>query len=309
MNHYQLSLPLIDDFFLYLQTNNYSPATIYDYKNELSIFDAYIKNRFLRFNLLNKKALFDFKVCLYSEDRRTPSTNEVVRGKLSTSSINRCISTLRSYLRFLIDQDYPTPIVPDMIRVLRRDRPHAHVAEFKDLVALIELPSQIEMKQEAKLRNRAILELLFATGLRISELINLNRIDFNDLGKMFILGKGRKERYVYLTERAKLHLKQYVISRTDNNQALFVSLKGERLCPRHVQERIRFYRLHLKINVRITPHSLRHGFATYLAEQGASPTAIQVLLGHESLETTTRYINVSDQFAQETHRRFHPLAF
>ena len=170
MNRYEYSLPMIKDFFIYLETNNYSPMTIYDYKNELAMFDDFLRIKFLRYNLLNKKALFDFKVYLCADERRTPTTH-IVRGKLSTSSINRCISTLRCYLRFLIDMDYPTPIVPDMIRLMRRDRPHAHVAEFKDLVALIELPSQIETNVEARLRNRAILELLFATGLRISELI------------------------------------------------------------------------------------------------------------------------------------------
>lgn len=310
MIQYNFSLPMIDEFFLYLQTNNYSPATVSGYKSELAMFDGFLQKRFLRFNLLNKKALFDFKVYLYSDDRRTPTTDEVVRGKLSTASINRCISSVRSYLRFLIDQDYPTPIVPDMIRGLRKDRPHPHVAEFKDLVALIELPTEIERKPEAGLRNRAVLEMLFATGLRISELINLNRIDINDEGKIFVMGKGRKERFVYLTERAKLHLKNYLDIRTDKHPALFVSLNAdERITQRHIQESMRFYRAHLKINVRITPHSLRHGFATYLAEQGAPAAAIQVLLGHESLETTTRYINISDQFAQETHRKFHPLAF
>jgi hypothetical protein len=118
MNQYEYSLPMIKDFFIYLETNNYSPMTIYNYKSELAMFDDFLRVKFLRFNLLNKKALFDFKVYLCADERRTPST---------------------------------------------------HVAEFKDLVALIELPSQIETNVEARLRNRAILdrEVLWIGSLNI----------------------------------------------------------------------------------------------------------------------------------------------
>ena len=87
-----------------------------------------------------------------------------------------------------------------------------------------------------------------------------------------------------------------------------INSSTQRLTSRYIQEKIKKYRETLKIDLPISPHSLRHGFATYLAEEGASPVAIQMLLGHESLATTTRYVNASDRFAEETHRKFHPLA-
>ncbi len=151
--------------------------------------------------------------------------------------------------------------------------------------------------------------------MRISEIVSINRRDLNTKGKIFVTGKGRKQRFVYLTERAQRYLDEYLSLRHDNQQALFIPTKtrgkdklASRLTPRYIQERLQTYREKLKINLPTTPHSFRHGFATYLAEGGASPAAIQILLGHESLNTTTRYINASDRFAQETHRKYHPLS-
>jgi len=165
------------------------------------------------------------------------------------------------------------------------------------------------------LRNRAILEMLFSTGMRISELISLNRNQIDKSGRVFILGKGKKERFVYLTPRAKNHLERYLLTRDDHSPALFVPYSGanvnqprRRLSPNYLQAKIKQYREKLQINVPTSAHSLRHGFATYLAEQGASPAAIQILLGHESLDTTTRYVHASDRYAEKTHQKYHPLS-
>ncbi|MBI5465489.1 tyrosine-type recombinase/integrase, partial [Candidatus Gottesmanbacteria bacterium] len=161
---------------------------------------------------------------------------------------------------------------------------------------------------------RAMLEVLFSTGMRISELVSLNRNQIDGTGRIFIMGKGKKERFVYLTQRAQYYLDQYLVVRNDNFPALFIPYSGrnvknlrKRISTNYLQERIKFYREKLRINVPTSAHSLRHGFATYLAEEGASPAAIQILLGHESLATTTRYVHASDRYAEETHRKYHPL--
>ncbi len=308
------SMDLIDDFFLFLQTNNYSPMTVYHYKNDLAIFDNFLTSRNLRIKDLDKRLIFEFKAYLAADVRETATTHQPGAARLSSASINRCLSAVRAYIRFLIDQDYNTPVVPDQFKMIKRERSHPNVAEFNELVTLIESPSRIEQDPVISARNRAILEVLFATGMRISELVNLNRRDLNDEGKIFITGKGRKQRFVYLTERSQTYLDQYLNLRNDNQQALFIPTKtrskdrlSSRLTPRYIQERLKTYREKLRINLPTTPHSFRHGFATYLAEEGASPVAIQMLLGHESLNTTTRYVNASDRFAQETHRKYHPL--
>jgi integrase/recombinase XerD len=142
--------------------------------------------------------------------------------------------------------------------------------------------------------------------------IDKNQVDKS--GKIFVKGKGKKERFVYLTERAKNHIDNYLATRNDNNPALFIPYRGRnagtskgRVSTNYLQMKIKQYRERLGISVPTSAHSLRHGFATYLAEQGANPAAIQVLLGHESLHTTTRYVHASDRYAEKVHKKYHPL--
>lgn len=264
---------------------------------------------------MNKRLIFEFKAYLASNERETPTTHQEANVRLSSASINRCLSAVRAYILFLIDQEYDCPVVPDQFKMVKRERPHPNVADLNELISLIESPSTLEKDPIIAARNRAMLEVLFATGMRISELLKLNKRDIDGSGRIFITGKGRKQRFVYLTERAQSYLDQYLSFRKDTQQALFVPTKGRnitksqrRISTNYLQERIKSYREKLKINLPTSAHSLRHGFATYLAEEGASPAAIQILLGHESLNTTTRYVNASDRFAQETHRKFHPLS-
>jgi len=312
--HYT-NLDLIDDFFLFLQTNNYSPETIYNYKKDLLHFDNFLKSRNIYIKNMDKRLIFEFKAYLASDNRQTPTLHQETTVRLASASINRCLSAVRAYVLFLIDQEYGCPIVPNQFKMVKRERSHPNVAELNELVALIESPSKLEKDSIISARNRAMLEVLFSTGMRISELLRLNKRDLDGSGRIFITGKGRKQRFVYLTERAQVYLDQYLGLRNDNQQALFIPTKGRniakaqrRLSANYLQERIKRYREKLKINLPTSAHSLRHGFATYLAEEGASPAAIQILLGHESLNTTTRYVNVSDRFAQESHRKYHPLA-
>ncbi|MCK9356617.1 MAG: tyrosine-type recombinase/integrase, partial [Dehalococcoidia bacterium] len=201
----------------------------------------------------------------------------------------------------------------DAVDMSKTTRKHPQVAELDALTALVESPTGFEADPKIALRNRAMLEVLLSTGMRISELCNLRRVQIDGSGRIFITGKGRKQRFVYLTDRARTHLDAYLATRTDNAPALFVPYAGRnvndprrRISTNYVQERIKHYREKLRINVPTSAHSLRHGFATYLAEAGANPAALQILLGHESLETTTRYVHTSDRYAEETHRQYHP---
>jgi integrase/recombinase XerD len=191
---------------------------------------------------------------------------------------------------------------------------HGQVAQMSELVKLIEAPMTYEQDKVIALRNRAMLETLFASGMRISELINLKKVQLDQSGKIFIEGKGKKQRFIYLTDRAKTHIDNYLAQREDDQPYLFIAKRGlnaanktKPISPNYLQMKIKQYRELLGINIPTSAHSLRHGFATYLAEQGANPAALQVLLGHESLETTTRYVHASDRYAEDTHKQFHPL--
>ena len=307
-------LPHVDDFLLNLQANKYSSETIYNYERDLSVFSSFLDESTIEFDKVDKRAITYYKAYLVSRDRKTSKLGRQVERELDSRSINRMLSALRGYLRYLIDMDYRCPVPPEAVKLTKAGRKHPQVAELGDLIRLIEAPSSFESNAKTALRNRAMLEVLFATGMRISELCNLNRSQIDDTGRIFITGKGRKQRFVYLTERARRYLDSYLATRQDDCPALFIPYAGrnvakskKRISTNYLQDRIKRYREKLKINVPTSAHSLRHGFATYLAEEGANPAALQILLGHESLDTTTRYVHASDKYAEETHRKYHPL--
>jgi integrase/recombinase XerD len=308
---------------------------------------------------------------------RPTSANKKNEG-LSPRSINRMLSSLRSFLKFRISYDLEIPLPPDAVSLMKAEKKVKKVATLEQLKSLIEAPMVFEKNQEVAIRNRCMLEMLFATGMRISELVDLDLEQLNVEGKIYILGKGKKERSVYMTPRSLDWLNKYLIVRLKHafldrdkaeqpaemekffmedseektretspsdelnleifdkgnrkyikliedyrtsgmlnkfdSPALFIPFFGRnagkpdaRISTNYLQERIVVYRKKLGIQIPTSAHSLRHGFATYLAEEGASPAALQVLLGHESLNTTTRYVHASEKFAEETVRKNHPL--
>lgn len=308
------SLPSLDDFLLHLQSNNYSAETVYNYERDLNVFQNFLNEMHSPFDKVDKKTILNYKAYLMSVDRKT-SANVKTEKKLSAFSINRQLSSLRAYLKYLNDMDYKLPISPDAVKLIRTDKKHPHVSEFEEIVRLIESPTAYEKDKTVGLRNRAMLETLFSTGLRISELLNLKTVQIDKTGRIFVKGKGKKERFVYLTERAFKHLQNYLKERNDlTSTYLFVPYRGrnsgkkdKKVSTNYLQEQIKKYREYLGLNIPVSAHSIRHAFATYLAESGANPAAIQILLGHESLDTTTRYVHASDRFAEDSHRKFHPL--
>lgn len=307
-------LPLADDFLLNLKVNNYSPETIYNYERDLKVFEDFLNTSRIAFNKLSKKDILNYKALLSSVDRKTAG-NECGQKQLNPYSINRMLSVLRNYFKYLIEMDYDCPLPPDVIKMIKTVKKKPQVAELEELVKLIEFPSNFENDKRVALRNRAMLEVLFSTGMRISELVNLKIDKVDKSGKIFVLGKGKKERFVYLTPRAFKILNDYLNTRSDDSPYAFIPYRGlnapqtknKKISANYLQAKIKKYREILGINVPTSAHSLRHGFATYLAEAGASPVAIQVLLGHESLDTTTRYVHASDLYAQKAQQKFHPL--
>jgi integrase/recombinase XerD len=309
-----IELPLIDDFLLNLKVNGYSPETIYNYERDLTVFKNFLEEENLEFKKISKRDILNYKAYLISIDRKTPAEQKTEKN-LSAYSTNRMLSSLRSLFKYLIEMDHPVPLPPDAIKMSKTIKKKPQIPELKELIALIESPLKLETDIKIALRNRAILEVLFATGMRISELVNLRLDKIDTQGRIFILGKGKKERFVYLTPRARKHLDEYLKILSKQSPFVFVpfkgmnanNIKGAKISTNYIQERIKRYRELLGINVPVSAHTLRHGFATYLAEGGANPAAIQVLLGHESLDTTTRYVHASDRYAESVQKKFHPL--
>jgi len=355
-------LPYKEEFLLNLVNNNFSDQTVKNYKRDLLIFQLFLTDKTRSFDSVDKLLISEYKGYLRAGrhhnaiDRYEESLNEQdkpgnleeepqnaylqgnieksssrgsrmrpnSRASLSARSINRMLSSIRSYIIFLVEIDQKIPVAPTAIKMLKTTKRESQVADFRELVKLIEFPEEFEDKKNVRYRNRAILELLFSSGMRISELVNLDKDQVSLSGdaeviesKVYILWKGKKQRFVYLTDRCVYYIKRYLEIRNDEYPALFIPYKGirrrdvdpdmVRLSQNYIQSVMKKYRKLLGIVIPTTPHSLRHGFATYLAEQGANPAAIQKLLGHESLQTTTRYVHASDKYAQETHKKYHPL--
>lgn len=307
-------LPKIDDFILHLQADGFSNETTYNYERDLKTFESFINEDIKKtFDELTKTDIIRFKAYLGSSERKTAS-QETPTKQLGGYSINRILSALRSYLKFLEEMDYQAPFSSTSVKLVKTEKKHARVPEFTEILKLIEAPMIYEEDEKIALRNRAMLETLFATGMRISELLSLKVTQIDKTGRTYILGKGKKQRFVYLTNRALTHLTNYLAKRASTSEMLFVPYRGKnnleknkKISANYLQFKIKRYRELLDINIPISAHTLRHGFATYLAENGANPAAIQILLGHESLDTTTRYVHASDKFAEKTHHEFHPL--
>lgn len=310
----KIELPYLDDYLLDLKTNNYSPQTVYNYERDLVVFEEFLKQATLPFSKLDKKMIMNYKAYLLSKDRKTAGSKPGEK-KLSSFSVNRMLSALRSYLKYLNDMDYKLPVPPDAVKLIKTPKKNPKVPNFQKIVNLIESPSHFENNQKVALRNRAMLEVLFSTGMRVSELVNFKINDLDNRGRIFVRGKGKKERFVYLTDRAKDYLKKYLEVRGNTESPyVFVPYSGrnvnkkrKRISANYIQQKIKKYRNLLGLNIPVSAHTIRHAFATYLAESGASPAAIQVLLGHESLDTTTRYVNPRDRYAEKVHRKYHPL--
>jgi len=305
------NLPLFKEFISYLKKNNYSEETVYNYKRDLKAFENFLNKTGIRFQEVTNRVIADYKRYLTSIERKTVKNQKSVQ-MLSSFSINRMLSSLRSYLKYLIDAGYKSPISPEIIKLIKSKQRQREEIKLEDQVKLIEAPTHLERNKTVAIRNRAILEVIFSTGVKIAELINLKITEIN-IGQIFI--KGEEGRTVYLTPRAQKHLNKYLKIRGNTSSPyLFIPYRGKnsrnkekKISPNYLQMKIKEYRESLDIDLPISADSLRHGFATYLAESGASPAAIQILLGHESLDTTTRYIRVSNRFAEKIFRKYHPL--
>ena len=307
-------LPNLDKFLLNLKENNFSSETVYNYERDLNTFANFlVKEINIEFDKIDKNSIVLFKKYLSSTSRRTAS-KELASKQLSDYSINRILSALRSYIRFLIEINYRVPVTADNIKLFKIVRKYNEVPTMDELIQVIEAPNKFEKDPTIALRNRAMLETIFATGIHISELLSLKREDINKSGSICVMIKGKKHRFVYLTPRAIKYISAYLKTRHDDTPFLFIPYRGrnntdknKKISTNYLQSKIKRYRELLSINIPISAHSIRHSFATYLAESGANPAAIQILLGHESLETTTRYVHASDRYAEKSHTKYHPL--
>ncbi len=231
---------------------------------------------------------------------------------LSLMTQNYHLIALRGFLKYLSYRDISS-VSPEKIilpKVVRKQVTFLHFDEVKRLI------EQIDCSDEAGLRDRAIMELLFSSGLRVSELINLNRDHVNTKRREFMVrGKGQKDRPVFVSKSAAEHVDNYLAARLDNLPPLFLSYSRNnissttgdyrRLSARSVQRMISKYARLAGITKHVSPHTMRHSFATDLLMNGADIRSVQTMLGHSSIITTQVYTHVTDQHLKEVYERFH----
>lgn len=222
---------------------------------------------------------------------------------------NYYLIALRAFLKYLRKRSIES-LSPERIELAKVPERSIDLISSQELTRLLHAP---DTRTPAGLRDRAILELLFSTGLRISELCALS-IDDVDLSRdeFSVRGKGDKIRVVFLSDEAKQAIKAYLASRKDMDDALFVqygknqkAAKELRLSVRAVQRLLKIYAAKAGITRKVTPHVIRHSFATDLLQNGADLRSVQALLGHANIGTTQVYTHVTDKHLREVHRKFH----
>ncbi len=240
-----------------------------------------------------------------SEGKRgAPSTT------LKKKTQNYYLIALRAFLKFLLRNDIQV-MSPEKIELAKTSERELDLISTADLDKLLSAPNENTLQS---LRDRAMLELLFSTGLRVSELCGLPRDLDLSRDEFSVRGKGEKVRVVFLSETARQAIKAYLAKRTDVDDALFIHIgrKGGadedgplRLTSRSVERIVKQYAIKSGISKKVTPHVIRHSFATDLLENGADLRSVQALLGHANIATTQIYTHVTDSKLREVHRQFH----
>ena len=239
-----------------------------------------------------------------------------VDGTMKHKTQNYYLIALRAFLKFLRKRDIESlnPERIELAKVGQRDLDLITSAELDRLMQATKSPTQSKSPTAllGTLRDKAILELLFSTGLRVSELCGLDRDLDLSRDEFSVRGKGEKVRVVFLSPAAKDAIKKYLDKRGDLDEALFVQMgknakntKDLRLTPRSVERTIKQYATRAGITRKVTPHVIRHSFATDLLENGADLRSVQALLGHQNIATTQVYTHVTDKHLREVHKKFH----
>ncbi len=240
-------------------------------------------------------------------------TNDTTGDNLSLITQSYHLIALRGFLTYLSRRDVPS-LAADKIILPKTVRKQVTFLQYDEVVRMIE---QISTDTEQGLRDRAIIELLFSSGLRVSELVNLNR-DHINLGRreFMVRGKGQKDRPVFISKNAAEHVQAYLSERHDSLPALFLSYSRRsstpdtsgnyrRLTARSIQRMVSQYARLAGITKHVSPHTMRHSFATDLLMNGADLRSVQSLLGHSNISTTQVYTHVTDQHLKDIHEKFH----
>lgn len=294
-------MQLLKNYLDYLEIEkNRSPKTRENYERYLRRFILVCEIKSLSDFTLDSVRKFRLRL---ARDLRPDGSS------LKKSTQMYYIIAIRNFLKYLIRHDYNV-FSPDKIELPKIGERQIEIIEYAELERLLSAPQGVDIKS---LRDKAILEVLFSTGLRIAELCRLSRYLNLEKGEITVRGKGDKIRTVFLADSAKKAIKNYLDKRVDADEALFVSFSNGkkikvigRILPRTVERMIDKYGRQAGIvGKHLTPHSLRHLFATDLLSNGADLRSVQELLGHSNIATTQIYTHLTNKGLREIHKNFH----
>lgn len=289
----------LDDFINYLEyERNYSNNTIIAYKN----------NILQLINYLESININDIKSVKY----------ETIRGYLSylhenkykSKSISRMISSMRSFFKYLKVENIITNNPMTLISNPKVEKKLPKYLTINEVESILSAP---DMNDAVGVRDAFILELLYVSGIRVSELVNIKLNDIEESQRRIkILGKGNKERYVLYGSRCSELLKKYISVRSNflkyPNDYLILSKTGRKINTREIRNIINRIKVKAGVSISISPHTFRHTFATHMLNEGADLRAVQELLGHENLSTTTIYTHLTNEKLRRTYLNTHPRA-
>lgn len=274
-------------------------------------YDHYLSRYFEQMKIksvgdISEQNVREFRLWL----NRQPGTKS---DSMKRRTQNYYMIALRAFLKFLRKRDIEA-ISPEKIELAKLPERQIDLITSAELSRLLKAPEEAYAKEKDErkrlkyLRDRAILELLFSTGLRVSELCALNSDLDLSRDELSVRGKGEKVRVVFLSPSAKEAVRDYLKARKDMEEALFVDGRPSalhRITPRDIQRHLKQYVARAGITGRVTPHTLRHTFATDLLSNGADIRSVQQLLGHASINTTQIYTHITDSHLREIHKKYH----
>lgn len=302
----------LNDFLTFCEVEKgLTPITVKNYSRFLNKFFLWLEKNNLKGlapSQLTEEIIWKYRVWL----SRLPNTVRKASRGLSPSTQSRYLIAIRVFLAYFHEKDIPS--LPTEKVKLPKDRERE--IKFLSLEEVERLLAAPQTGTYAGLRDRAILEVLFSTGVRVSELLSLDRKHLAGArGKrdfeMSITGKGRHTRTIYFSERSLHWIQKYLVARKDDESALFVHIKGGpkdapgRLTPRSVELIVEKYAKLAGLPILATPHTLRHSFATDLLNQGVDLRMVQEFLGHRNIATTQVYTHVTSKRLREIHRKYH----
>lgn len=303
---------LIDDFLEHLEIEvGRSKKTVDNYRHYLERFvmlaQEILQKDDIKPSDIDKELVRKYRLLL----NRYGSENGTEDLKIITQTYH--LIALRGFLKYLARRDIKSldPSLVDLPHTIRKQVTFLHFGEVEDIL------EQIDLSTESGLRDRAIIELLYSSGLRVSELVNLNRDSINlERREFMVRGKGSKDRPIFVSKSAANRVRDYLDARTDslpalflnnsrNTQAVDTSGNYRRMTARSVERIVEKYARLAGITKHVSPHTLRHSFATDLLMNGADLRSVQTMLGHADISTTQIYTHVTDAHLKEIHEKFH----